>query len=279
MANVIPMAGEGKRFLDAGYGLPKPLIAVSGRPMIINAVRNMPKSDKWIFIVLQEHIDKYKIDEIIKKEVADAIIVSVSKVTEGQACTCMLAEPYLEKDEPVFIAACDNSYLYNREKYELLLEDKSVDSIVWSFTRHETLRKNPNARGWCVLEDDGITIKGMSVKTPISSDPYNDHAVVASFFFRRLKDFIDAVRMMIKEDYRINNEFYVDAVPIFMKKLEKRSVIFDIDYYFDWGNPRDLYEYQRLESFVRSGSKLIMPDEVNRVLPLLQKYFSGINND
>jgi NDP-sugar pyrophosphorylase family protein len=67
MANIIPMAGVGSRFEKHGYKLPKPLIPVSGMPMIINVIRGMPESDKWIFIVRQDHIDEYKIDELKKK--------------------------------------------------------------------------------------------------------------------------------------------------------------------------------------------------------------------
>jgi hypothetical protein len=166
-----------------------------------------------------------------------------------------LAEPYLKKDEEVLIAACDNSYIYDKEKYQKLKKDKSIDSIVWTFTRHNTLKENPNARGWCILEKDNNTIKGMSVKTPVSSDPFNDHAVVATFFFRRAQDFFNATNLMIKENFRINNEFYVDAVPIFMKKLGKRSVIFDIEQYLDWGYPETLYDYQKNEYLIKMGIK------------------------
>jgi len=253
MANIIPLAGIGSRFEKAGYKLPKPLIPVSGLPMIIKAIRGMPESDKWIFIVRQEHIDQYKIDELIKKEVGGAIIIPVSEITDGQASTCMLAEPYLKKEEEILIAACDNSYIYDKERYRKLKKDESIDSIIWTFTRHDTLRENPNARGWCILEKDKITIKDISVKIPVSSDPFNDHAVVATFFFRHAQDFLDATNLMIREGFRVNNEFYVDAVPIFMKKLGKKSVIFDIEHYLDWGSPEALYDYQRLEYLIKMG--------------------------
>src|SRR3989344_1525968 len=108
MANIIPMAGIGSRFGEAGYLLPKPLIEVSGKPMIISAIRNMPASSKWIFIVRKEHISDWAIDAVIKAEIPAAIIVAVDKTTEGQASTCMLAMPHLDRDEEMFIAACDN---------------------------------------------------------------------------------------------------------------------------------------------------------------------------
>ena len=270
------MAGEGTRFSSEGYTLPKALIPISGVPMIIKAIRDMPKSDKWIFMVRKDHIDDYKIDEVIKSEIPDAIIISVSKTTQGQACTCMLGEKYLEPGEPVFIAACDNGYVYDKEKYNQLQNDDEIDSIVWTFTKREKLKRNPNAWGWCVLDSDEETIKDMSVKIPVSDDSYNDHAVVATFWFKRAKDFINSVNLMIKEDYRIKNEFYVDSVPIFLNKLKKKSVIFDVQHYFGWGTPKDLYDYQKLEFFCKCGIEPKGISEENlRLWPLWKKYFKG----
>lgn len=269
MANLIPMAGIGSRFAKEGYKLPKALIPVSGVPMIIKVIRNLPQSNKWVFVVRQEHIDEFHIDEVIKGELPHAIIIPVSGTTEGQACTCLLAAPYLDKNEELFIAACDNGYLYDKKRYESLKADRSVSSILWTFTQRENLTRNPKAWGWVKLAEDGLTIENMSVKVPVSDDPFNDHAVVATFWFRRARDFIDAADLMIKENHRINNEFYVDAIPIFLKKLGKRSVIFDVGLYVGWGTPQDLYDYQLMEFLV---SNKIEPAD-KRLYELYTEYF------
>lgn len=272
--NLIPMAGQGSRFTNEGFTLPKALVPVSGIPMVIRAIRNMPKADKWIFVVRQEHINNYQIDKLIKNEIPSAIIISVNKTTEGQACTCMLAEQYLDENEPLFIAACDNGYLYSESKYVDLCKDDDIHSIIWTFTKREILRKNPFAFGWCQLENGSNIIKDVSVKTPISDDPYNDHAVVASFFFKKAKYFISAVNLMINENYRINNEFYVDALPIFLKKMGKQTVIFDVDFYLVWGTPKDLYDYQEMEYFCRYNiSPPSFSEEKKRLLPIWKEYF------
>ena len=268
------MAGIGKRFSKEGYKLPKPLIPVSGMPMVVKAIKDMPSSDKWIFVVRKEHIDDYQIDQVIRSEIPEAIIIPVEKTTEGQACTCMLAEKYLNPNEPLFIAACDNGFLYDKEKYKQMCIDADIDCMVWTFTKRETLRRNPKSWGWCKLEDDGKTIKDVSIKVPISDNPYDNHAIVASFYFKKSKEFIDAVNKMIEENYRINNEFYVDAVPIFLKKLNKKSVIFDVDLYLGWGTPADLYNYQKMEFICKYGVQHpSLTEEEKRFLPLWKRYF------
>ena len=256
MANIIPMAGLGSRFSKEGYLLPKPLLPVSGKPMILRVMESMPESDKWIFIVRKEHIDKFEIDRLLKKGIPDAIIVPVDKTTEGQASTCMLAMPYLDPEEPMFIAACDNSFLYNKKKYTQLVKNPEVDAVVWTFTKNKLLEEKPEAWGWIKLDSDNLTIKDMSVKIPVSDTPYNDHAVVATFYFRKAKEFEAAYKLMVKENHRINNEFYVDSIPVFYKKLGKRSVIFDVDLYVGWGKPGDLYDYQEKEYRFRNNLDL-----------------------
>jgi dTDP-glucose pyrophosphorylase len=253
MANIIPMAGLGTRYSKAGYVLPKVLIPVSGKPMIVRVIESLPRSDKWIFIVRKEHIDKYQIDKLLKKHINNGIIVPVEKTTEGQASSCMLAMQYLDKNDPMFIAACDNSFLYNKDKYQELIDNPKIDAIIWTFTKNRLLEQNPEAWGWVRLENDNLTITGMSVKVPVSDTPFNDHAVVATFNFKRASDFENAYNLMVKENYRINNEFYVDSMPVFYKKLGLKSVIFDVDLYVGWGKPSDLHDYEHKEELYKQG--------------------------
>jgi hypothetical protein len=118
---------------------------------------------------------------------------------------------------------------------------------MWTFTKEDALTAKPEAWGWVKLEDDGLTIKDMSVKVPVSTNPFNDHAVVATFYFKRVKQFKEACGLMIKEEYKINGEYYVDSLPIFYKKLGLKTVIFDVDLYVGWGKPADLHKYEELE--------------------------------
>ncbi|MAE13602.1 hypothetical protein CMO92_03475 [Candidatus Woesearchaeota archaeon] len=274
MANLIPMAGIGSRFTDGGHLLPKALIPVSGIPMIAKVIREMPPSDKWIFIVRKEHVDDYQIDKIIKKEKPEAIIILIDYTTEGQACTCMLAESHLDPEEELFIAACDNSSLINEDNYNKLKEDPEIDAIIWTFTKRIMLKENPHSYGWVKLAEDNLTIKDISVKKPISDDPYKDHAVVASFYFKNSKDFFTAAKLMIEENYRINNEFYVDAIPLFLTKINKRSVIFDVDLFLLWGAPKELYIYQEKEYYFRNNiQQPSMSDEDKRLYNVWQRYF------
>ena len=272
MANVIPMSGSGSRFAAEGYILPKPVIPASGAPMILTIIDALPPSDKWIFVVRKEHIDNYGIDKVILKKLPGAIIVPEEKPV-GQATSCMLALSYLDPEEDVLIAACDNSFLYDEEKFSALKKRSDVDMVLWTFTKNELLLSKPEAWGWVRLDEDGETIADMSVKIPVSDTPFNDHAVVATFYFKKAKQFKDACELMIGENYRINNEFYVDSLPIFYKKLGLKSVIFDVDLYVGWGKPADLHRYEELEYLYVYGDLKTREDAESK---LWVKFFDSI---
>lgn len=247
MINIIPMAGLGSRFQKEGYLLPKPLIPVSGKPMITQVINSLPKTEQSVFIVRTEHINDFAIDKIINEAVTNATIIPIDYTTDGQATTCLLGLEDIADDEEIIINACDNSFLYDEAKFDALRARPDVDSIVWTFTKDGLLTAKPEAWGWVKLAKDQETIIDMSVKIPVSDNPFNDHAVVATFWFRRASDFKLAYKKMVEENYRINDELYVDSMPIFMEKIGKKSVIFPVDLYVSWGKPADLHLYDLRE--------------------------------
>jgi|AntDeeMinimDraft_4_1070355.scaffolds.fasta_scaffold01511_3 NDP-sugar pyrophosphorylase family protein len=273
MAIVIPMAGLGSRFATEGYRLPKPLIPVSGEPMIFSVIDDLPESDTWIFIVREEHVEEYDIDTLLKSKVSDAEIVTVAETTEGQVCTTMLAEPHLDPNEELLIAACDHGLLYENSEFQELRSRDDVDAIAWTFTEQRSLELHPESWGWCELADDGETTVDISVKTPISDDPYHDHAITGAFYFDRAADFLDAAELMIDADHRVNGEFYADHIPTFLRRMNKRSVIFDVDLYISWGTPRNLYLYEEMEYLCKHGIELPESNDATDKRSLWEAYF------
>lgn len=246
MITIIPMAGLGTRFSQEGYLLPKPLIPVSGKPMIARVVERLPESENIVFIIRQEYKDIYAIDTLIQTLYPRAHI-RIDPDPKGQASTCMIAIQELSDDEEVFIAPCDSSQLYNKERFNTLRSRDDVDAIFWSFTHDELLTKKPNAWGWFKLENDNETILDMSVKIPVSDTPFNDHAVTANFYFKRAADFKSAYAKMHESKHTIGREYYIDAMPIFLRALGKKSIIFDVDLYVSWGKPEDLHLFDFYE--------------------------------
>lgn len=246
--NLIPLAGLGSRFSKEGYVDPKPLIQVSGKPMIVQAANYLPKAPKNSFVCLEAHLERYPLEEAIKKVYPDAKIVALNKTTEGQACTCEIGLENENPDSPLLIAACDNGMLYNKEKYDALLNDETVDAIAWSFRNHPSSDRNPEMYGW-IKTDGNDTITGVSVKKAISDTPRQDHAIVGTFYFRKTSYFLEALSRMYAKNERVNGEFYVDSCLNELVEMGLNAKVFEIDHYIGWGTPNDYKTFTYWQSF------------------------------
>jgi NDP-sugar pyrophosphorylase family protein len=239
---VLPMAGKGSRFSEEGYDLPKPLIEVDGKPMIIKAIECLPKTKNNVFICLKEHSF---IDAILKDYDPNCSILKIDKTTDGQACTCEMGIDFskINLEEPILISACDNGVCYDESKYFELVNDQSNDVIVWSFRNNQSSKVNPNMYAWLDVDDNNI-VKHVSCKKFIYDDPLKTHAIIGTMFFRKAKYFIDGLKMNYEENIRTNNEFYVDDVlNQNIKRMGLKVKVFEVENYICWGTPNDYKTY------------------------------------
>lgn len=261
---LIPMAGAGQRFAEAGYKEHKPAIMTIDRwdgqekPMVVCATKDLPgvKEDGSNVIYVDRTFHKEDgVEDIVKQYYPKAQFITIDHLTEGQACTCMLAEAYLDPKEPLLIAGCDNGMDIDTEAFQHLTQD--CDCIVFTYRHNEAVLANPNAYGWMITDDQG-NITGTSIKKAISDTPMEDPAVVATFWFREAGIFLEATAKMIQENDRINGEFYVDQTVKHVLDLGYRAKIFDIDRYVGWGTPADYEGYQHtykyFEDFLKRES-------------------------
>jgi NDP-sugar pyrophosphorylase family protein len=245
---LIPLAGRGSRFSAEGYIDPKPLIEVSGKPMIVQAANSIPNSESHIFVTLKEHLDSYPLEEVLKEEFPSSKIIAINEVTEGQAITCDLGLKDVDPDASLLIAATDNGMIYNSEKYQDLIKVENIDAIIFTFRHHISSKINPQMYGW-VKTDDNDNATGVSVKIPISDNPYNDHAIVGAFYFKKVEYFKNALENLLDKNIRINGEYYVDSLMGELIGLGYKVKVFEIDDYICWGTPNDYETFVYWQSF------------------------------
>jgi NDP-sugar pyrophosphorylase family protein len=248
---VVPMAGLGQRFVNEGYTTPKPLVPVSGRPMVIQSRNDLPSVEQHAFVLREDMPGFDSISETLLQEQPCTHIVTVPEVTEGQACTALLGLDAItnvmgdDRAGPVTFGTCDHGALYDPERFKAIYEDESVDVIVWAVRGHANAVRNPQMFGWIDME--GETIKQISVKTPLSS-PQTDPIVLGAFTFRRAADFRRSVERMIARNGRINGEFYIDTCINDAIELGLHCRIFEVDSYLSWGTPNDLRTFEYWQS-------------------------------
>jgi NDP-sugar pyrophosphorylase family protein len=249
-ALVVPMAGLGQRFANEGYALTKPLIPISGLPMVAQATHDLPPAEHQIFVLRADMPGYIDVANQLIELYPNAIIKTIDRVTEGQACTTLIGLDVLESKvgkscSPITIGACDNGALYDVETFSKLVQDPSVDVIVWGVRGYPNAIRNPNMFGWIDAMDGQV--RSVSVKTPLDK-PASDPIVIGTFTFRRAEDFRRALDRLIHRDGRINNEFYIDSLINDAIELGLQCRLFEVNSYLCWGTPNDLRTFEYWQS-------------------------------
>jgi hypothetical protein len=213
--------------------------------MVVNAILDLPfdplsKSNRIILMMRREDMNA-GVDHEIQKDFRDAILLPVETLTEGQACTCLLADQLIDSQEPLLIAACDNGMDLDHAAFQSTIAD--ADAAIFTFRHNESVSRNPRAYGW--VRESGGFATGVSIKVPISDDPVKDHAVVGAFWFKQGSAFVQAAQRMIAANDRINGEFYVDQIFKYLIDDGQCVRVFEIDRYLCWGTPADYEAYEQ----------------------------------
>jgi len=227
---LIPMAGRGSRFATQGYTFPKPLIDVKGKPMIQVVTENLNIKANYTFIVQKEHYEKYSLQHLLNLIAPDCNIVQVDGITEGAACTTLLAKEYIDNDEPLLMANSDQFVEWDSNETLYAFSNGNCDGGIITFPA--THPKWSYAK----LGEDGY-VSEVAEKKPIS-----EHATVGIYWWAKGSDYVKYAEQMIEKDIRVNNEYYV--CPVFNEAIEdgKKVRIKEIEKEGMWGigTPEDL---------------------------------------
>lgn len=228
---VIPMAGLGSRFSAAGYTFPKPLIEVEGKPMIQVVVDNLRFANaetQYIFIVREEHMEKYSLKYLLNAIAPGCKIVTTQATTEGAACTVLLAREHIDTGDNLVIANSDQYVEFDADVFLERARLQEVDGLISTFQA-----MHPKW-SYAKLGSDG------NVECVAEKDPISSNATTGIYYWRHGRDFVKYALKMIEKDVRVNNEFYV--CPVFNEAIADGKVIRTSDCERMWGlgTPVDL---------------------------------------
>jgi dTDP-glucose pyrophosphorylase len=225
---LIPMAGAGSRFAQAGYDLPKPLIDVNGKPMIQVVVENLNIEANYIFIAQREHEEKYNVSKTLKEISPNCRIVFVNSLTEGAACTTLLARDLINNSQPLVMANSDQFIEWNSNECMYAFKADGVDGGILTFEA-----EGPKW-SYAKIGNDGF-VSEVAEKKQISN-----LATVGVYYWKKGSDYVKYAEQMIAKDIRTNNEFYV--CPVFNEAIQdgKKIRVKNVSRMWGIGTPEDL---------------------------------------
>lgn len=225
---LIPMAGAGSRFEQKGYTFPKPLIDVNGKPMIQRVVENLNIEANFVYIIQKLHEKKYNLSTLLNLITRNCKIVEVDGLTEGAACTTLLAKEYIDNDKPLLMANSDQYVEWNSNEFMYKMNEMECDAGILTF--------NATHPKWSFVKiDENNFVCEVAEKNPISNI-----ATVGIYFWKKGSDYVKYAEQMIEKNIRTNNEFYV--CPTFNEAIadNKKIITYNIEKMWGLGTPEDL---------------------------------------
>lgn len=242
---VMPMAGEGSRFLKEGWTTPKPLIKLKGTPLFqraISSVRIEGVPMKYSFIVRQEHIDKYGIDKGIKALLPEANIFSVLKTTRGAVETCLMAESAIGDEDGVVVMDCDLEFRSQRY-LEIIKTALSTQRSAFGGQQTELsgalVSFESDLPKYSYAETDE---KGNVIRTA-EKEVISNHALCGAYFFSSGKRFKQIAHQLLNEPEFKKPEYYVSLLYNYLLEAGEKVQLATMEEYYSYGTPEELKRY------------------------------------
>lgn len=237
---IVPMAGAGSRFAVAGYKQPKPLIPVHGVPMLRLVIENLRpgRPHRFTFICQRAHEATYGLEAMLSAWAPGCNVVLLDGLTEGAACTVLMARGVIDPEAELMIANSDQYVAIDIDDYLDVQRREGLDGLIMTM--------KANDPKWSFVSTSGGLVTSVVEKQVISDD-----ATVGIYNFRRSNDFLESADRMIAEGLRINNEFYV--APVYNQLIARgaRIGIYNVgmegDGMYGLGIPADLMAFEQME--------------------------------
>lgn len=228
---LIPMAGAGSRFTQAGYTFPKPLIEIAKKPMIQVVVENININANYIFIVQKSHSQQYNLHTTLNLIKPNCTVIETEGVTEGAACTTLLAKEYINNNEPLLIANSDQFIKWNSSDFMFYMHSTKADGGILTF-------ESTHPKWSYAKIDQAGKVTEVREKMPISNK-----ATVGIYFWSKGSEYVTYAEQMIDKNIRTNNEFYV--CPVFNEAIADSKDIraYDVEEMHGLGTPEDLKNF------------------------------------
>ncbi len=246
--NIIPAAGEGSRHKKLGFNVPKPLIKISNKEMVLQSYLSLPKSNKTILIFKTNTIKKFNLKKILNKKIKNLNLVGIKNKTKGMAITVSKAKKFIDNKLPVIVSSCDFKCVINFEKLQKMLKTKNPDAIIFTWKNYPLASESPNSHAYVKVKNQIVT--KISEKKTISNDPDNDFAVTGMFYFRKASLMNECTKYMIDNKITVNGEYYTATSMNKLLKDKMKIYNFEVDQFISWSLPEHLIKYNLWEKII-----------------------------
>jgi bifunctional N-acetylglucosamine-1-phosphate-uridyltransferase/glucosamine-1-phosphate-acetyltransferase GlmU-like protein len=246
------MAGDGARFAREGYREPKPLVPVADVPMIGRVLQTLPHASRTVAVCRAEHLNEPDLEAALRSSGREMNLISLDRRTEGQACTCLLAEGAIRANDPVLVSPCDASLIYDEDAFANLMAG-DADCIAFTFRNHPHANRNPKQYGWVRTAPQSDLVESVRCKQEPDSPVPLARGITGMFWFREARLMFLAIRRLMARNERIHGEYYLDSVLAILIESGYRTRALDVEHYVCYGTPDDVRTFEYWEGWFRGN--------------------------
>ena len=243
MQIVIPMSGFGERFRSKGYGIPKPLIPVDGKPLIQHVTEMYPGAESFIFICNENHLadEKIRMKKTLEATQTPHQVVAIAEHKLGPIHAILQAKDIIEENEDVIVSYSDFSCNWDFEDFRNFVRDRRVDCVVPAYKGF-----HPHSAGktnYAYIKEDKNRISAVSEKRPFTEDKTQEYTSSGAYYFKSASIMINYFEKVVENSLTVAGEYYVSSAVDLLAKDGLDAIVYPIQHFMQWGTPEDLEEY------------------------------------
>lgn len=275
MRIIIPLSGVGKRFQDAGYLDPKPLIKVDERTMIEHVIDLFPGETQFEFICNEEHLKTTSLRAVLESAKPTGRIWSVpNEGRKGPVDAVMRIADSIPDDEEVIVSYCDYGTVWDYKGFLEEMREMKADGGIAAYIGFHPHMLGPDH--YAYVKHVNKWVSAVQEKLPFpGSDKMEQYASNGTYYFRTGAILKEAFRGLMNLGVTLKGEYYVSMAYNLMIKVGYTVRVFEIQRMLQWGTPRDLQEYQMWQSYfcMRAAKPLgfhggLMDPDMTVLLPM-----------
>ncbi|MEN9552354.1 MAG: hypothetical protein RI935_731 [Candidatus Parcubacteria bacterium] len=262
MKIIIPMSGQGKRFKEKGYIDPKPLITVSGKPIIEHVVGMFPRDSDFIFICNKTHLTTTKMRETLLQVAPSATIIEIDEHAYGPVYATSFAFPYINDNEEVIVSYCDYCMVFDYNGMLETVRQGGYSGAVPSYTGFHPHLLHKGVYGGVLRDENGMMLD-YKEKHSFTENSMNSHHSAGMYYFKRGEELKDYTKELMDSAMNINGEKYTSMLYYLYLRDGKKIYVPEPSVFMQWGTPEDLEEYIFFENKIYK--KLGMCPKINSI--------------
>lgn len=271
MKVIIPMAGSGTRFKEAGYDDPKPLIKVRGK-RIIEYICDMfdLKNDEIIFVCSEDHLENTDMRSILKSIAPDSTILAVPKHKKGPVHTLINIDSYIGDEEEIIISYCDNPYLWDYDHFKSWVKENNSDGCILSHVGFHPHRMSSTYMAY--MKENNKLVSEIKEKEPYTDNPLEEHASTGTYFFKKGAYVKKYFKQLIEKNINYGGEYYVTLVYNLLIKDGLKVHCYPTEYTTVFGTPEEVENFEAWQTIL-DGKQLKTEEQ----LLITYRYWKNYN--